>query len=121
MHDNLDCWFRAAATEHYEILDDEDKKTFKERYMVNSDELQDWCEGQMLHLIGGSSHQYSMFVSAIIGSVDWPQLFADVTKDIEDEDAADLRLKTDEKKCFWCNARGVDYFNGKEWIHKDCE
>ena len=94
MEDNLDCWFRALATEHYEALDDEDKKTFKERYMVNSDELQNWCEEHMSSFIGGSSHHYSMFVSAIIASVDWKELFADVTKDIEDEDAADLKLKT---------------------------
>ena len=29
--------------------------------------------------------------------------------------------KTAEIKCYWCNARGVDTFNGKAWIHKSCE
>ena len=40
---------------------------------------------------------------------------------VSDNDEEDEDEESDEKKCFWCNARGVDYFNGKAWIHKDCE
>jgi len=86
MEEDLGCWFRALVTEHYEMLDHEEKKDFKERYL-NKNDLYLWCNDTLHSVVDNKS-----LFHAILNTVDFDKLFELVVKDIEKEDEGNFEV-----------------------------
>lgn len=83
---DLQCWFRACIDDHFVSLESNDDRAYFFERLSTMEGLREFCDESVEDIVDKRGNK--SFVEALMNSVDWEELFNDVSNDMEEEKKA---------------------------------
>lgn len=80
---DLQCWFRACIDDYFVSLESKEDRLYYIERLSTMEGLREFCDETVEDIVDKRGNK--SFVQALMNSVDWEELFDDVSNDIEEE------------------------------------